>query len=169
MKFIQKILGCCRERRDRMTDKTDNEVKKANVTTGSKSAEIKSKSSNYDNFIASFDGSTEQNPSMPKWVEMKCNALVYLKQVMKFNRKKKMSQLKPNEEEKEKEVLIKDKEKDNKESATELTNSKYTMFTQHLPFLILPFNILPPIPTLRVKFCSSFLKIPQIHSNLTQK
>ena len=31
---------------------------------------------------------------MPKWVEMKCNSLVYLKQVMKYNRKKKMEQMK---------------------------------------------------------------------------
>jgi ribosomal protein L39E len=79
-------------------------------------------------FVVAFDGSSEQNPSLPRWVEMKCNSLVYLKQIMKYNRKKKMQQMKDTtpEEDKEQEGLVKKDTIDKEVEAKEKDNNDVT-------------------------------------------
>mmetsp|Transcript_18561 Transcript_18561/g.21326 ORF Transcript_18561/g.21326 Transcript_18561/m.21326 type:complete len:145 (+) Transcript_18561:92-526(+) len=47
----------------------------------------------------SFSKSGAASTNLPKWVEMKCNALVYLKQIMKYNRKNKKQHFKPESQE----------------------------------------------------------------------
>jgi hypothetical protein len=62
----------------------------------------------------SLDGSGGPGEDMPRWVEMKCNSLIYLKQAMKYNRKKKQKLMRIEEQ------MEKDKEgKDNKEAPKE--------------------------------------------------
>lgn len=67
------------------------------------------------NLVSDIDdsrGSSQNSHGMSKWVEMKCNSLVYLKQVMKHNRNKKMKLAKIEQREQEENE---NEEKDEKE------------------------------------------------------
>lgn len=59
---------------------------------------------------------------------MKCNSLVYLKQIMKYNRKKKLQQMKDTtpEEDKEQEGLVKKISADKKVETIEKDNNDVT-------------------------------------------
>ena len=63
---------------------------------------------------------------MPKWVEMKCNSLVYLKQVMKFNRKKKVQMMKTEGKEKELPEFVKKSEAPKEEKIERVEEAKET-------------------------------------------
>mgnify|MGYP006298676033 CR=1 FL=1 len=96
MKFIQKLLGCCKEKKESLKKMKDQLVVSKNLFS-------KGRKNMNDNSIVTFERNSVQNPGIPKWVEMKCNSLVYLKQIMKQNRKKKMQQYKEDENEKDNE------------------------------------------------------------------
>lgn len=86
MKFIQKLLGCCRKEK---LQKAAKKLSNSFVKTNSENAEgrLQSINDHLESLVL------DSNSQLPRWVEMKCNSLVYLKQVMKFKRKKKVVQM----------------------------------------------------------------------------
>lgn len=110
MKFIQKILGCCRSRRNEDPQPDPFSVESREVEKGKCSPHLSPIPASLLIILERANKSAKKQQGMPKWVEMKCNALVYLKQLMKDNREKKLKlikqekdELKAKEEEKEKE------------------------------------------------------------------
>lgn len=133
MKFIQKLLGCCRNRKDTLKKMKDQ------IAPG-KNPFAKSRQSDTEQTMVSFDGSSIQNPGMPRWVEMKCNALVYLKQAMKHNRKRKMEKVKSQDSEKEKFKEDKTEEKDNNDAQKAPEGNKEEIKGEY-KLVFIPLNI----------------------------